>query len=552
MKLKDDNEKRAVIERVQKEWWDYFSLCLDENTPRLSTESVGRCNKSESAGTLAETSPIVRYRSDANKESKIVTRSEIEALLNFERDVAAGIDWNELEAGAAYPVPRPRKEPLPPEPKSPGERVGLNREKASGEALENMRQRVGRLLPCVLNVPRRAATEAAYHAAVDAWRSTVEEMEDVGSRELQIYADQVAYWSVWTHRIGKQNERAIARWNDGRQQWEADQAQRRRLIRLIKGRYAQGDAWAIRQYCKLVLSRNIYPRCFPKVMKIAYDRANHTVIAEPELPNLLEVAVVQSLSGRSPVVGDERMKLHEQAQYAVALRILRDLSSADVAGAIKRVTVNGWLSSTSTKTGRKRRVCALSVGAKKDRILSLDLKKIEGRDAFKSLGGVCCKDWSSPNGVVPEAIIKDCSWAKDAQQRLSQGIVRLETLQPKELEELVAELLRRELKSKDVQVKVVGKRGDGGVDIVVTGRDAISGGKTLVQVKRRRRAVEVEAVRELYGAVINAGANKGILVTTSYFGEASRRFVRNKPISLLSGQDLIALLKKYGLDSWMG
>ncbi len=53
-------------------------------------------------------------------------------------------------------------------------------------------------------------------------------------------------------------------------------------------------------------------------------------------------------------------------------------------------------------------------------------------------------------------------------------------------------------------------------------------------------------MRDLYGTVINEGANRGILVTTSGFGPDSLEFVKNKPITLVDGPNLIEMLRKHG------
>jgi restriction system protein len=57
---------------------------------------------------------------------------------------------------------------------------------------------------------------------------------------------------------------------------------------------------------------------------------------------------------------------------------------------------------------------------------------------------------------------------------------------------------------------------------------------------------DVSAVRDLYGAVINEGATKGILVTTSHYGPDAYGFAKDKPLTLLNGQELLGLLQKYG------
>jgi restriction system protein len=73
----------------------------------------------------------------------------------------------------------------------------------------------------------------------------------------------------------------------------------------------------------------------------------------------------------------------------------------------------------------------------------------------------------------------------------------------------------------------------------------IFGGKVVIQAKRYRNTVDVSAVRDLFGTVQNEGASKGILVTTSGFGQASYQFAENKPLELIDGSSLLYLLAEH-------
>jgi restriction system protein len=53
-------------------------------------------------------------------------------------------------------------------------------------------------------------------------------------------------------------------------------------------------------------------------------------------------------------------------------------------------------------------------------------------------------------------------------------------------------------------------------------------------------------VRDLYGTVVNEGANKGILVTTSSFGPDAYDFSKDKNLTLVTGRELLGLLEKHG------
>lgn len=86
---------------------------------------------------------------------------------------------------------------------------------------------------------------------------------------------------------------------------------------------------------------------------------------------------------------------------------------------------------------------------------------------------------------------------------------------------------------------------DGGVDVVAYDKRPILGGKVVIQAKRYRHTVGVSAVRDLYGTMMNEGANKGILITTSGYGSAAFNFVKDKPIELIEGGGLLYLLENH-------
>jgi restriction system protein len=86
---------------------------------------------------------------------------------------------------------------------------------------------------------------------------------------------------------------------------------------------------------------------------------------------------------------------------------------------------------------------------------------------------------------------------------------------------------------------------DGGVDCVAWDPRPIFGGKVVIQAKRYKNTVGVSAVRDLFGTLQNEGASKGILVTTSGYGQASFDFAKNKPIELIDGSNLLYLLAEH-------
>jgi restriction system protein len=118
-----------------------------------------------------------------------------------------------------------------------------------------------------------------------------------------------------------------------------------------------------------------------------------------------------------------------------------------------------------------------------------------------------------------------------------------------DFEHLIREIFEKEFSSGGGEVKVTQASRDGGVDAIAFDPDPIRGGKIVIQAKRYAYTVGVSAVRDLYGTVLNEGASKGILVTTSDYGSDAYEFARGKPLTLLSGSNLLHLLQKHSVTA---
>ena len=115
-----------------------------------------------------------------------------------------------------------------------------------------------------------------------------------------------------------------------------------------------------------------------------------------------------------------------------------------------------------------------------------------------------------------------------------------------DFEHLIRQLFEEEFAVDGGEVKVTRASRDGGVDAVAFDPDPLRGGKIVIQAKRYTNTVGVSAVRDLYGTLINEGASRGILVTTADYGPDAYSFAKDKPLTLLSGSNLLNLLGKHG------
>jgi restriction system protein len=112
----------------------------------------------------------------------------------------------------------------------------------------------------------------------------------------------------------------------------------------------------------------------------------------------------------------------------------------------------------------------------------------------------------------------------------------LRKLSPKEFEDMVVEYYL----TIGNEAKRTGSIGDHGVDVVV---NAANGEKWVIQCKRWQGNVGEPIIRDFYGVIQHEKADKGIIITTGYFSNQAKEWVRGKPIELIEGNEFINLIK---------
>lgn len=90
--------------------------------------------------------------------------------------------------------------------------------------------------------------------------------------------------------------------------------------------------------------------------------------------------------------------------------------------------------------------------------------------------------------------------------------------------------------------------GDGGIDLIAYNHEPVLSGKYIIQCKRYSGSVGEPIIRDLYGVITSERANKGILMTTGFFTKSAIAFAEDKPIELIDGDQLDALLKMHGVS----
>ena len=241
------------------------------------------------------------------------------------------------------------------------------------------------------------------------------------------------------------------------------------------------------------------------------------------------------------------VKTYETLLYSICLRSIYELCVSKRSGEFSLVVFNGFVSAINKANGLMERNCILSLQASKERFLQVDLTNVDPKICFKSFKGVSAARLIDVSAVQPILSFNKNDHrfveGKDVQMNFGTNLASMDW---EDFEHLVRELFEMEFSGDGGEVRVTQASRDGGVDAIVFDPDPLRGGKIVIQAKRYTNTVGVSAVRDLYGTVINEGANSGILITTSDYGPDSYEFAKDKPLKLLNGGHLLALLHKNG------
>jgi restriction system protein len=346
-------------------------------------------------------------------------------------------------------------------------------------------------------------------------------------------------------------------WEKQRADFYARQAEQNDRINKLQIAYSTNDPNAVLEYCELVLNNSDYPETFPKDFDIDYNAETKTLIVEftlpspDQFPSLIEVKYIASKKELKKAYLSETQlfKIYDVAIYNITLRTLHELFEADKSNSIDAIIFNGWVNAINKATGKVVNNCIVSIQVKKTELFEVELSSVDPKACFKSLKGIGSSKLSGITAIQPIAQInkndKRFVQAQDVANKLNEGS-NLAAMDWQDFEHLIREIFEKEFSTNGGEVKVTQASRDGGVDAIAFDPDPIRGGKIVIQAKRYTNTVGVAAVRDLYGTVVNEGATKGILVTTTDYGPDAYAFAKNKPITLMNGANLLYLLEKHG------
>ena len=489
-----------------------------------------------------------RRNSAALRTAEAVEESDrLTSLLKQTLKLNDALDWDALKDKRPFPEPQPelRAPPLeveaqPQLPREP-DPTDLEYRPTLGvldRLIPSRRQRIisGKLL--------------LFQANHSGWKVEVE-------RLTRSHAEAVRDRREEIERQLQNHEKELRAWKKRETAYLVERRATNIAVDVKRTAYELVDPQAVEEYCDLVLSASQYPDYFPQEFELDYNPSTKTVIVDyvlpaPEaLPTLKNVKYIANRDDfeEQHIAPSQAAKLYDEVLYQVVLRTVHELLEADTAQALEAVVFNGIVTSIDRRSGKPVTACVLSLRAGRSEFLAIDLAQVDPRACFKALKGVGSAKLHGLSPVPPIMPLRRDDGRFVSSYEVANTLdssVNLAEIDWEDFEHLIREVFEQEFSKAGGEVKVTRTSRDGGVDAIAFDPDPIRGGKIVIQAKRYNSTVSVGAVRDLYGTVVNEGAIKGILVTTSDYGPDSYSFANGKPLVLLNGANLLHMLERHG------
>ena len=455
------------------------------------------------------------------------------------------VDWDSLKDHSAFPEPgpslKPPQEPLPRElPPEPD--MGSMKYQAKISFWDAFSSKRSAL--------RKQEAQNLYTVDQRAWQDKCSKIQRFNEQLQTDYKAAVI-------RTEKDHRRRVREWEERRAQFRSKQGEQNKKINQRRADWQAGKRAAVETYCDMVLSGSQYDECCPQEFELEYSDDNGILIVDYQLPapdalpTLMEVKYVISRKEfvEKHLPQTKQRKLYDDLLYQISLRTVHELFEADTARSLAAVVFNGYVTSIDKRTGKKATACVLSVQADREALGEMDLKHVDPKACFRALSGVGSAKLHSITPVAPLQTLSRDDARFVADQAVVEGLDEgdnLAAMDWEDFEHLIREVFAKEFSGDGGEVRVTQASRDGGVDAIAFDPDPIRGGKIVIQAKRYTNVVGVSAVRDLYGTVMNEGAMKGILVTTSNYGPDAHKFAADKPLTLLDGGHLLHILDRHG------
>jgi len=285
---------------------------------------------------------------------------------------------------------------------------------------------------------------------------------------------------------------------------------------------------------------------------ILHNPHDRITVVEYEVPTIKQILGFYKNKRNKELTQKQRRIISQAIHPAFALSLAKQLETNKLLTQSEHLAVNLYSSVIEPETGRSSSQCVFSILFETAHLERLVMEHVDPIASCSRQQFRCEVFEEAEKTVTPLYKIEDerIVQGRDVLSGLQAG-TNLAALDWEDFEHLVRQLFQKLFAERGAQVDVTRASKDRGVDAIIYDPTPVTGmGKIVIQAKRYVNLVDVSAVRDLYGTVINEGATKGILVTTSRFGADAHAFAKGKPLEFINGPELLRLMKSVQMDSF--
>jgi restriction system protein len=392
-----------------------------------------------------------------------------------------------------------------------------------------------------------------FDAAYNFYLRNCSYVDELNNTEKTRYEKETKRYSEDLSKYRRENDRLTKKLQKDEDECSSRKKEIHHKINAFKDDVNNRKKEAIEEYCSLLLEYSIYPIEYDKNIVLTFNSdmlaIDYSLPSVDTFPSLAEMKFTKGQSVAVPMTEKVFSKHYDDALYQISLRSIYEIFADKYLSPVNSVAFNGWVTALNKANGKTETNCILSIKTNREQIAEIDFMNVSPKACFKSLKGIASSRLSTITAIQPIVTLNKSDKRFVEHYDISTEIdsfTNLASMHWEDFEHLIRELFEKEFSYNGGEVKVTQASRDGGVDAVAFDPDPIRGGKIVIQAKRYTNTVGVSAVRDLYGTVLNEGATKGILVTTSDYGGDSYEFAKDKPITLMNGSNLLYLLEKHG------
>ncbi len=524
--------------------------------------------KSRWARKLADDKDFVRQLVNGLTDKLQQRTKSLQDILANVIKCGSGVDWEAWKEKGEFTETKPEEpsflpivtklgksaEPFSPERPPRPELVGMPREPLRTDKIF---QNATSIVERVKSKLDPHFFDAKFKLAHEDWNSRKRNLEEINSKLVEQHQELLAIWKENCNRLREYQDRLL-RWNEMKAAfYQAQKDENKSVDELRANLHNSKSSELLRFFFRKVLEKTNHSIEYRRKVDIEYKAEQKLLLVDylmpsiEDLPHHKELKYIQARDEIVEVfISDKQLnELYDEAMYQIALSCLHQMYATDEFGALDIIVFNGWAQSVDRRTGQDTNSCILSIQVSANEFKSINLSKVEPKACFKALKGIGSSKLHSITPVAPVMRMSREDKRFVEAYAVVDGLNNADNLAAMDwldFENLIRELFEKEFSVNGGEVKITQASRDGGVDAIAFDPDPIRGGKMVIQAKRYTNVVGVSAVRDLYGTLINEGATKGILVTTSEYGPDAYEFAKGKPLALLSGGNLLALLEKHG------